>query len=123
MARRMILVLSAMAIFILAIGFVKFRQIQVAIAAGSSFQPPPEAVTTIVTREEEWPQTLAAIGTVVAVHGVTVSADLSGIVDEIEFDSGRHVRAGETLVRLDSSPEQAQLAPKQVRFHTASWHH
>ena len=114
MARRMILVLSAMAIFILAIGFVKFRQIQVAIAAGSSFQPPPEAVTTIVTLEEEWPQTLAAIGTVVAVHGVTVSADLPGIVDEIEFDSGRHVRAGETLVRLDSGPEQAQLAAAEA---------
>ena len=39
-------------------GFVKFKQIQTAIAQGAAFQPPPEAVTTIVAAEEEWPSTL-----------------------------------------------------------------
>jgi membrane fusion protein (multidrug efflux system) len=51
-----------------------------------------------------------SIGTVAAVQGVTVSADLPGIVEKISFESGRMVRAGDVLVRLDTSQEEAQLA-------------
>jgi membrane fusion protein (multidrug efflux system) len=110
MKKRMAIMLITMTLFIATIGFVKFQQIRTAIAQGASFQPPPEAVTTVVTREDEWPQTLSAIGAVAAVHGVTVSADLPGIVEKIAFESGRPVRAGEVLLRLDTSQEQAQLA-------------
>src|SRR5687767_4013743 len=110
MAKRMILMLTVTVALIAALGFVKFRQIQTAIAEGAAFQPPPEAVTTIVAQEEKWPATLSAIGTMAAVQGVTVSADLPGIVDRIAFDSGRPVRAGEVLAQLDTRLEQAQLA-------------
>jgi len=95
--------------------FVKVLQIQSAIAQASSFQPPPEAVTTILARLEPWPATLDAIGTVAAVHGVTVSADLPGVVEAIAFDSGRAVAAGEILVRLDASQERAQLAAAEAQ--------
>jgi membrane fusion protein (multidrug efflux system) len=115
MKKRMVLMLAAMAIFIATIGLVKFFQIRAAIAQGSSFLPPPEAVTSIVAQQEEWPSTLSAFGTVEAVHGVTVSADLPGIVERIEFESGRRVRAGEVLVRLDSSQERAQLAAAEAQ--------
>jgi len=84
-------------------------QIKTAIAQGASWQPPPEAVTTIVAPQEKWPSTLSVIGTVAAVQGVTVSADLPGIVEKISFDSGKHVQAGEVLVRLDTRQERAQL--------------
>jgi len=109
MTKRMISMLALMAAFIALIGTVKFKQVQTAIAQASSFQPPPEAVTTTVSRGEQWASSLEAIGTVVAVHGVTVSADLPGIVERIAFDSGRAVQAGEVLVQLDTSQEQAQL--------------
>jgi membrane fusion protein (multidrug efflux system) len=115
MAKRMIITLVAMAAFIAVIGSIKFRQIQTAIAQASSFQPPPEAVTTIVTRQERWPSTLSAIGTTAAVHGVTVSADLPGVVEAISFDSGRAVQAGDVLVRLDTRQEQAQLAAAEAQ--------
>jgi len=109
MAKRMILMLVAVAVFVTGIGFVKFKQIQMGAAMAASFQPPPEAVTTIAARSEEWPATLPAIGTVAAVQGVTVSADMPGIVDRIAFDSGTTVRAGDVLVELDTRQEQAQL--------------
>jgi membrane fusion protein (multidrug efflux system) len=109
MAKRMILMLTMAAMFIAALGFVKFRQIKGAAAQQASFQPPPESVTTIVARQERWPATLAAIGTVAAVRGVTVSADLPGIVDKIAFDSGKAVREGDVLVELDTRQERAQL--------------
>ncbi|PYQ05726.1 MAG: efflux transporter periplasmic adaptor subunit [Acidobacteria bacterium] len=115
MAKRMIITLAAVAAFLTAIGFIKFRQIQTAIAQASSFQPPPEAVTTVVTRQERWASTLSAIGTTAAVHGVTVSADLPGVVEAISFDSGRAVQAGDVLVRLDTRQEQAQLAAAEAQ--------
>ena len=115
MAKRMILMLAVMALFIGALGFVKFRQIQAAIAQGSSFQPPPDAVTTIVAQREEWPATLAVIGTMAAVQGVTVSTDLPGTVDRIAFESGKPVRAGEVLVQLDIRQERSQLAALEAQ--------
>jgi membrane fusion protein (multidrug efflux system) len=115
MKKRMILTLVGMAVFIGAIAFVKIRQVQAAIAQNSSFQPPPEAVTTVRATQERWPSSVAAIGTVEAVHGVTVAADLPGLVSRIEFDSGKKVRAGDVLVRLDTRQEQAQLAAAEAQ--------
>ena len=98
-----------------ALGAVKTLQIRAAIAEASSFQMPPEAVTTVKAKLEPWPSTLEAIGTVEAVRGVTVSADLPGVVESIAFESGQPVRAGEVLVRLDARQEQAQLAAAEAQ--------
>ena len=110
MAKRMILMLAITATLIGALGFAKFRQIQEGMAQAAAFQPPPEAVTTIVAKQSKWPDTLSAIGTIAAVQGVTVSADLPGIVERIDFESGASVLAGDILVQLDTKQEQAQLA-------------
>jgi membrane fusion protein, multidrug efflux system len=109
MAKRMIVTLGVLLVMLGALSFVKFKQIQTAIAQGAAFQPPPEAVTTIVAAEEHWPATLSAIGTAAAVQGVSVSADLPGIVERVLFDSGQSVRAGDVLAVLDTRQEQAQL--------------
>src|SRR5262245_4131222 len=110
MRKRMILTLSGLLIFVVAIGAVKALQIKAAIAAGASWQPPPEAVTTVVAPVEYWSSSLNSIGSVTAVHGVTLSADLPGVVEAIEFESGRPVHAGQVLVKLDTRQERAQLA-------------
>src|SRR5712692_4580982 len=115
MAKRMIVMLTVTAAVIAALGFVKFRQVKAAIAVYASFQPPPEAVTTIVARQERWPATLSAIGTVAAVRGVNVSADLPGVVEAIAFDSGKMVREGDVLVQLDTRQERAQLAAAEAQ--------
>jgi membrane fusion protein (multidrug efflux system) len=110
MAKRMIAMLTVTLVVLAGLGFVKFQQIQTAIAQGAAFQPPPEAVTTIVAEQEEWPATLSVIGTMAAVQGVTVSADLPGTVDRILFESGQAVREGQVLAVLDTRQERAQLA-------------
>jgi membrane fusion protein (multidrug efflux system) len=115
MAKRMIVMLTVTALFVGGLGFVKFRQIQTAIGQAASFQPPPEAVTTIVAQQEHWPATLSAIGTMAAVQGVTVSADLPGIVERIGFESGNAVHEGEVLALLDTRQEQAQLAAVEAQ--------
>ena len=115
MAKRMVLMLTLTLLFVGGLGFVKFKQIQTAIAQGAAFQPPPEAVTTIVAAQERWPSTLNVIGTMAAVRGVTVSADLAGIVDQILFESGDRVREGQALVVLDTRQEQAQMAAAEAQ--------
>jgi membrane fusion protein, multidrug efflux system len=119
MAKRMILMLVLMAILIGGLGLLKLRQFQAMADEFAAMQPAPEAVTTIVTEREEWPATLDAIGTVAPVQGVTVSADLPGVVDRIAFDSGRTVDKGDVLVQLDTRQEQAQLAGAESQVELA----
>src|SRR5213594_3211390 len=92
--KRMIMMLILVAAVLGVVGFVKLKQMQAGAAQAALFQPPPEAVTTVVGREELWPEVLSVIGTVEAVNGVTVSADLPGIVESIDFESGAPVNAG-----------------------------
>jgi membrane fusion protein, multidrug efflux system len=111
--------LTLMGVFLAVLGFVKVRQFQAMAEQFAAMQPPPEAVTSIVAEREEWPSTLSLIGTVAAVQGVTVSADLPGIVDRIAFESGRSVKQGDVLVQLDTRQEQAQLTAAQAQLELA----
>ncbi len=115
MAKRMTLMLTVAAALIAVLGLVKFRQVKSAMAVYASFQPPPEAVTTIVAAQGEWPDTFTAIGTVTAVRGVTVSADLQGVVERIAFESGQPVREGDVLAVLDTRQERAQVAAAEAQ--------
>jgi membrane fusion protein (multidrug efflux system) len=114
MVKRMLLMLVVAAAMIGGLGYFKLRQVQAAIK-GASFTPPPEAITTVIAKQETWPSTLDVVGTVAAVHGVTVSADLPGTVDKIHFESGQFVQQGQILVELDTRQERAQLASMEAQ--------
>lgn len=114
MAKRMFLMLGVTAVLLTALGFVKLKQVQSAVQA-AAYQPPPEAVTSVVAQREQWPATTGVIGTMEAVHGVMVSADLPGSVARINFDSGKAVRVGDVLVELDTREERAQLASLEAQ--------
>ena len=119
MAKRMLLMLAVVLALVAGLGFVKYHQIQAAIAMGASFQPPPSAVTTIGAKPATGPSNLSVIGTAAAIQGVTISADLPGTVDKILFESGRAVKAGDVLVELDTRQERAQLAQTEADFNLA----
>ena len=70
---------------------------------------PPAIVNTARVRAESWQTSLATVGSLAAVQGVTVAAELPGKVVEIAFSSGTTVQEGDILVRLDTVSEQAQL--------------
>ncbi len=107
--------LGVVVVLLTSLGFIKFRQVQSAVQAASAFQPPPQAVTTIVAKREQWPAAITAIGSVEAVQGVTVSADLPGTVSKIDFESGKFVQKGDVLVELDTQQERAQLAAMEAQ--------
>jgi membrane fusion protein, multidrug efflux system len=115
MAKRMVLMLAVVALVVAGLGFVKVRQFQAMAEMYAAMQPPPDAVSTMVTAREDWAEALTAIGTVAAVQGVVVSADLPGVVGRVAFESGRGVRKGDVLVELDTRQEQAQLAAAEAQ--------
>src|SRR5262245_23817937 len=88
---------------------IKAAQIHAMMQAGASFSVPPETVTSTKVEARHWRHTLQSVGSLVAVQGVTVSAELGGTVKHIGFESGDSVKAGNLLVRLDTSTERAQL--------------
>jgi membrane fusion protein (multidrug efflux system) len=111
----MILMLVVTVVVLTTLGFVKFKQVQTAVQAAAGFTPPPEAVTSVVAKQEQWPASMSVIGSMEAVHGVMVSADLPGTVAKINFESGHPVREGEVLVELDTRQERAQLAALEAQ--------
>ncbi|HEU5179448.1 MAG TPA: efflux RND transporter periplasmic adaptor subunit [Candidatus Polarisedimenticolia bacterium] len=116
MAKKLTITLVVVITFIAVLGLVKYWQIQAAISASTNFKMPPEAVTTTVVKEERWRNSLQSIGSIEAVHGVTVAADLPGIVEKIAFNSGDKVRQGDVLVTLSTRQEQAQLTAAESRL-------
>jgi len=119
MRKRMMLTVAILVFLLAGLGIYKVQQIRTAMAAGAAWQPPPEAVTTVVAHDTHWAETDDVIGNVVAVHGVTLSADLPGTVESIAFQSGEHVAAGTVIARLDARQERAQLVAAQAQLELA----
>jgi membrane fusion protein, multidrug efflux system len=96
-------------VVIVALGGTKVMQFSAMGAAGAAFAPPPETVTAAAATEESWENLLTATGSLAAVQGVTIGAEVPGKVTAINFESGATVAAGAPLVQLDVSTETAQL--------------
>ncbi len=88
---------------------IKIWQIRAMIAQGEQFVPPPEVVTSAPVTAATWETLLMAVGSLEAVQGVTVTAEMTGKVVDIAFTAGSTVAAGDLLVQQDISVEKAQL--------------
>lgn len=106
-------VAGLIAIFLLIAG-IKAFQIFSMIKAGKAMVMPPTTVTSAKVQKADWEETLTAVGSITPVQGATISAELAGMVTEIGFESGRPVKKGDLLVKLDASAEQAQLRSAQA---------
>ncbi|MEC9406813.1 MAG: efflux RND transporter periplasmic adaptor subunit [Pseudomonadota bacterium] len=119
MTKRLIIVLLGLGLVFGGIfGFKAFMNAQMS-KYFANMQPPPVTVTTTVAEETVWEPTIPAVGTLRAVNGVMVSAELPGVVENIAFDSGQRVQRGDLLVQLDTSTDRAQLAALQAQLRLA----
>lgn len=109
MLKKFSLTTLAIVVIVGALVGIKMLQFRAMGAAGASMMPPPETVTAAVAKEEAWPNLLTATGSVTAVQGVTIGAEMAGRVVKISFEPGANVQSGDLLVQLDTSTEEAQL--------------
>jgi len=109
MAKKFLLTVTGLILVICFLGGTKYTQIASMIAASKTARQPSDAVATYVAKHDQWRPVVNAVGTVTAVQGVTVSAQMAGNVAEIAFESGAIVKEGDLLLRLDTSVEEAQL--------------
>ena len=77
--------------------------------------PPPTTVTSAEAKMADWQPMLTAVGSVSPVQGAMISAELAGTVTEINFQSGALVKKGDVLLKMDVSPEEAQLRSARPR--------
>ncbi|MGD9330956.1 MAG: efflux RND transporter periplasmic adaptor subunit [Desulfobacterales bacterium] len=114
MKKKVFLALAGIVLLIAVLGGIKFLQINRMIAQGNQFVPPPTTVTAATVERTTWETTLTAVGSLEAVQGVTITAELGGKVTAIAFDPGAYVAAGDLLVQQDISSEEAQLRSDQA---------
>lgn len=101
------------------LGGIKFIQIARAIAEHAKFAPPPTAVTTQKVTTTQWRETFETVGSFASMAGATLSAKESGNVVTVRFESGAKVRAGDVLLEIDSSVENANLKGALARLELA----
>lgn len=90
---------------------VKTRQFKAMGEAGAAAAAamPPTPVTAASAKADSWTNSITATGSVAAVQGVTVAAEMAGKVVKIAFEAGATVKAGDLLIQLDTTTEEAQL--------------
>jgi membrane fusion protein (multidrug efflux system) len=109
MKKRLMIAVLCVVVLAGVLGGIKGLQIDRMIAHSKQMVPPPETVTTAVASLQTWESLLTAVGSLAAVQGVTVTAELTGKVVQIAFTPGSLVKAGDLLVKQDTSSEEAQL--------------
>lgn len=70
---------------------------------------PVQTVSATVARKDVWQPTLSAVGSLRAVQGVDLTAEITGQVTEVAVADGARVEVGQVLVRLDADGLRAEL--------------
>jgi membrane fusion protein (multidrug efflux system) len=74
-----------------------------------------QTVATITAENTSWQPVLSSVGSLTAVNGADLSAEISGIVDTIHFESGADVATGAVLLTLRANNDPAILAQLQAQ--------
>ena len=107
-----------LALVILLVG-IKGLQISKMMAAAKAMTPPPQTVSSAEVREENWAPVLSAIGSVSAVQGAIIAAELGGVVSDIKFENGGVAKKGDVIMKLDASQEEALLRSAEAEAELA----
>ena len=108
MAIRIILVLLVLAaVFGGIFGWKQHQATQMAAAQGGG--PPPAVIAAATVEHETWQPYLQVVGSLSAVAGIEVTAEVGGIIRAIHFQSGEAVSTGDLLLELDDETDQAAL--------------
>jgi len=109
-----IALLLAIGVFVVGIKFLQIGKMM-----STPHTMPTTTVTSASVKQEDWAPRLTAVGSVSAVQGAVVSAELAGVVSEINFENGGDAKKGEVLMKLDASQEEALLRSAEAEAQLA----
>src|SRR6266478_3369153 len=95
-------------------GFNRFREQAIATYFASN-KPPPAQISAAEVTTEAVPRFATGIGSVAAVHQVTINPEVGGRVTKIFFEPGATVKADDPLVQLNDAPDRGDLANYQAQ--------
>jgi membrane fusion protein (multidrug efflux system) len=109
MIKRMIIMLIVVGIILGGIfGFIAFKGRMIKEFMSSQGEP-LQTVSTTTAGYLEWLPKLEAVGSLQAVQGANMSAEVAGIVAEIYFKQGDNVKVGTPLLQLRANDDIAKL--------------
>lgn len=114
MLKKTLFALLAVSLLVGTIIYIKLGQFSAMGEAAQSMAHPPQTVTAMHVKKEQWEQIISATATVTAVQGVEISAETPGRVVHIGFKSGSVTNKNDLLVQLDTASEDAQLASAEA---------
>src|SRR5216683_5446291 len=90
-------------------GFNRYRAQSIATFFANN-KPPPAQIAAVTATSEAVPHFATGIGSLAAVHQVTITPEIGGRVTAIMFTPGATVDAGDPLVQLNDAPDRGDLA-------------
>jgi len=114
MIKRMVIMLAAVGVVLGAFfWFQSFKATMIKKYMASAASP-PQTVSTASATTQEWQAEIEAVGSLRAVNGADLAFEVSGIVKDINFNSGDDVPAGKLLMSLRSDDDVAKLNALQA---------
>lgn len=99
-------------------GFNRFREQAIAgYFAGN--KPPPAQISAVTATTAAVPRFASGIGSLAAVHQVTVTPEVGGRITAIGFDAGARVKTGDLLLQINDAPDKGDLANYEAQARMA----
>jgi len=112
-------VLAIAGLIALVILLVGVKALQIVKMASTPMVMPATTVSSATVKEEDWAPVLSAVGSVSAVQGAIIAAELGGVVSDIKFENGGVAKKGDVIMKLDASQEEALLRSAEAEAELA----
>jgi membrane fusion protein, multidrug efflux system len=118
---RWLLIVGLLLVLVLGVfyGFNRFRT-QATAHFFATMKPPPTEISAVTAVTAAVPHFASGIGSIAAVHQVTVTPEVGGRVTSILFKPGAEVKAGDPLVQLNDAPDRGDLANYEAQARWAA---
>ena len=118
--QKRVIFITGVVLAVIVAGFYTYQQfVKQTTVAMLSRPRPPTPIETVAAALESVPQSLSGIGTLQAVHQVTIAPEIGGRVVQIHFEPGATVKAGDPLLQLFDAPERGDLANFEAQLRLA----
>ena len=110
MKKRTLIIVGTVIVIVLALAGFKYHQITGQLAqlkVITSAQPQPVVVSPV--KPSVWHDKLNAIGSLQAIQGISLAAEVGGVISKIHFKSGGFVTKGQPIIDLKSDILEANI--------------